>query len=321
MISRKKWFAAGGSLGLGALVVAGIMLSQGQMVPPFVGGGGGGTMTSAQVNALYDPSYIVHRMNSWCDELDGNDSSTTACIGAHVASNTSGGATANGGTSLRPSVCQLSTSTSATGESRVGVVRTTYSFHATDHTVMEAIGVSIPILDDGTEKFDAYIGFVNNINAVEPTDGAYFLYHATSGGGAGGTNSANWQIGTAASSVRLRATLDGSTTDTLLRPVAVGNAGVVPETGEVDNFKIDCTTARCDFYMQRMGTDSDYVRVGSACAGGTCSMLATSIPVAVATAGTHAFGVGASIVKWALTTARTMTLDVVCSARNFSAAR
>jgi len=265
-----------------------------------------------------NPSYLSHHNDEWCENFTGNANSSI--VWNNMACATASGACTVQGTSLRNGLVNLSTSSSSTGTTRVASALLSYSFHGTDATTAEFLGVAIPTLDDGTDKFDVYIGFGDITNA-DQTDGAYFLYHNTTGGGAGGVNSAKWQIATAANAVRLRATLDGSTTDTQDRTVAVGDDSVVAGTGTVYNLKITCTTARCDFYMQRLGTDTTYVRVGSACSSG-CSMAETSIPPAVTTsASARAFGILAQITKWAGTTARVMYIDGVCLSRPLASGR
>lgn len=276
---------------------------------------GSGAFSTGGTGSL--PIVYMHTAADWYEEFDGPDSGV---VFDHLSCAASGGSCTCAGNSTRPGLCTLSTASSATGHARMSGNRAAYSFSDTDVATVEFLGVSLPVLDPGSsgENYDVVCGWGDATNVTEPADGAYFLYHATTGGGAGGTNSPKWQIGTASNSVRLRATLDGSTTDTVDRTVTAGDDSVNPETGLVYNLKVSCISARCDFYMQRVGTDLQYVRVGSACAGGTCSMLATSIPPA----GTaRVFAPQCMITKWAGTTARVMNLDAAGVHRPFLVAR
>jgi hypothetical protein len=257
------------------------------------------------------------RVIDWCDELDG----PATPAGPHITCASTGGTcVCAGGT--QPGICPLVVN-SAADTTRLSTNLTAYTMPTSaasaavpvteatpDSICSEHLGISVPALSDATDRWILTIGFGDVTNA-EQIDGAYFYYNDA--------ESLNWQFKTSANSVRLASILDGAVADTQLRPVVVGNnAAVATATGTVYNFRTCCHAARCDGYMQRLGTDADYVRVASACASG-CSSLGTSIPP---TNAARVFGVIAQIFSTVSAAAtRTLTADAVCFHSEPSAAR
>lgn len=266
----------------------------------------------------YNASYQMHHGIEWCEELAGNDANSSIVWDNASCQIANSGTCAIATTSAanRPGITLQSTAANAAGHARVTTNRAAYSF-GSDTLTAEFIGAATNTLAGSSEDYDLFLGFGDSASTAVQTDGAGILYHLTTGGGAfssGSANSTKFQIETSKASTRLWGIMDGSATDTVDVPVVVGNLAAAPATGTIYNFRVSCSTTRCDFDKQVLGTDGAYVHAASACSSG-CTTAATSIPGAG-----DMVGVIAEINKWQGTTARIFNLDAVCVRGPFTGA-
>lgn len=151
------------------------------------------------------------------------ETSTTATDQALFETNSgTGAATSTGSTNgtSRIGAVRMSTGTTSTGRANLATAASAILLGGGE-AFFEA-ELKIPTLSNSSEEFEFYFGFGDNASG-NPTDGVYFIYDRT--GGRTGTPSDNWQIATAAASVRTFATTSVAVpTDTYQRFTIIVNA-------------------------------------------------------------------------------------------------
>lgn len=281
----------------------------------------GGSVTYSGSNPVW--STDVYRLGQqsycWWDELD----TSSGTVGTHLqeAGANSPTFTIASGSDQHPGVWTCSTAAAATAACSFQSGAVNFSLSATDITTVRWI-FSTRTLDDGTDTYALEAGF-GDVTGSAQVDGCGFLYTKTTAVMGSGT-SADWQIFCSANSLRTTAILDGTTTDTVLSVVAVGDMSAL--TGTTYDAMVSCTTSRCDFCLGDTDADSychagSTGHVGSACASG-CSMAATRIPGSGTTTNGSQLGARITIAKLAGTTAaRIMDVDGGGVCRPFSTPR
>jgi hypothetical protein len=118
---------------------------------------------------------------------------------------TSGGNTppvAGTGTSTRPGVLTLNTSTSTTGRSTLFQTNSIQSgLILGNGKVMFETAVRIPTLSNATDAFAVNIGLIREATSITSTNGVFFTYDS-SGVGTGATATGRWQVVTSSGSTR-----------------------------------------------------------------------------------------------------------------------
>lgn len=203
-------------------------------------------------------------------------STTTTTVGPMLLSASGTGATATGqatADAARPGQIRLTTGTTTTGRSAIHHVQNTVRLGGGVWTI--GWGALPTTLSTGTDRYQLFIGLIDNPAAANQADAVYFLYDE-GGVSTGSAASANWQCVTTKGSVRTFTTTS----------VAVSTT----------------TWADLEIRLNAAGTSVDFLINGTVVATHT-----TNIPTSASELCTP----GAGILKSAGTNARTVDLDYV----------
>lgn len=165
------------------------------------------------------------------------------------------GTSANIGTTTRPGIMEWVTNTSSGSACNAISSTTAIDFGSGSWTFEATLGV--PNLADVTDVYYVLAGFYNVNNAIDQTNGCYFVYDqadASTNPGSGTATGGNfWEIFCVASSVRTGYTLDGQTEasgDGSFVTISSAVAALTLPSTNIYHLKIIMTLAsQADFYI------------------------------------------------------------------------
>lgn len=247
----------------------------------------------------------------WSDDfMEGVIATNTTLGGFATALASSGTFSTSSGTTTRPGILDLGTSTSATARAGFLTNVAAIDFGSGSWTAEATVG--FPTLSTVGEEYSVLFGFADGIASANPTDGCYFLYDrlpvATAPGTGTITAGANqWQCWCASNSTRTGYTMDGAIVSdesftTVNAPIA---AVTLPDTN-INRIKVVMTAAtRAEFYVDSGGGFSKRCDINS------------NIP----SGATRLTGGAFNLLKSAGTTARNAYLDQFRYAVDLATAR
>lgn len=280
--------------------LAGASCSNGQIVTA-ISSAGVGTCSDVAPNR-YSGTHL-----EWSEEFLASPVTTTSVRGAWLNSIANTGTmSSNTGTTTRPGLEQWSTNANAAGRVNFHTSTTMADFGSGSWISQWTGGFST--LSTSGEEYEFLVGFFDVTNAVNQTDGCYFLYDrgsvATAPGSGTVSGGNNWQCWCASGSTRTAYTIGGSgnSDESFALGTAAVGAYTAPSTN-IQTLEVRMTgTTRAEFFYN--GTK-------------VCN-INTNVPTG---GSARLTGHGMMMIKSAGTTARTVDIDRLFLSVDLTSAR